>query len=806
MSVTKDTSNRLIKFLESIRSGNEVVDILNVAIALSRAHGTSADFIHANGSVVFTANQSLNGHKITNLANPTDAQDAATKSYVDLNGNGTVTSVGLTMPTELFVSPVSGSPITTSGILGPALATQAANLIFASPISGGAAIPTFRSLVSADVPILNQNTTGSAAKWATARNLAGNSVDGSINVAFSNKFIVQGTTDAGLSGAQFLGALSTGILKNTTTTGVLSIAVAGDFPTLNQNTTGLSSNVTGIVALANGGTGLNSASLNALLNSLLPNQSTNAGKFLTTDGNNASWASSGSSGANTSLSNLSAVNINSDLLTAFAVNIGSFDLLFNRIFVAEVSSDNFTGLNPGTALLFQPATSTDPGTSGGISFLTAQPLGGEDSGPIEQFTHNVTGTAQSGSFTSSTGTSTGGNSGEHNVRTGDAVISGDINIGTGQGSTRRGDVLPSGRRIVFTADEYIVANSEIRNVSAPTQAGSATNKTYVDNAVGSSIPLTTKGDILGFSTVKARVPVGTDGQVLTADSAQPLGIKWATPGGGGSPTHSIQSMSAGGIINSSFDYVQVGLTATTPPTPSMSDITTTPATGLAGKSFYFNTLQTNRFLYQFENTLVTSNLYYVWYTVDGSGSDPASSGIGIRVDLLSSDDAAAVATKTKAAIVAFPVTGISAITTVSPTQFTFETTILGQGPNTVPQATDIDTGFTFGGSTGNPSVWSHVTLDPNTPLTNGTQIGKEITLEFFVDDIDYINVSPAKHIIFPAQPGPPPPNSNFIMTDGFGSLTVNIDNTNKFVKLIWNGSFWKVMTRTPDTISSDLSN
>ncbi len=74
---------------------------------------------------------------------------------------------------------------------------------------------------------------GSASKWTTARNLAGNSVDGSANVAFANKFIVQGTTDSGLSSAQFLGALATGILKNTTTTGVLSIASGGsdyEFP------------------------------------------------------------------------------------------------------------------------------------------------------------------------------------------------------------------------------------------------------------------------------------------------------------------------------------------------------------------------------------------------------------------------------------------------------------------------------------------------------------------------------------------------------------------------------------------------
>jgi len=49
--------------------------------------------------------------------------------------------------------------------------------------------------------------------------------------------------------------LTTGILKSTTGTGALTIAVAADFPTLNQNTTGTAANVTGTVAIANGGTG-----------------------------------------------------------------------------------------------------------------------------------------------------------------------------------------------------------------------------------------------------------------------------------------------------------------------------------------------------------------------------------------------------------------------------------------------------------------------------------------------------------------------------------------------------------------------
>src|SRR5579885_32950 len=44
---------------------------------------------------------------------------------------------------------------------------------------------------------------------------------------------------------------------------------------------------------------------------------------------------------------------------------------------------------------------------------------------------------------------------------------------------------------------------------------------------GSSSPLTTKGDLWGFDTADDRVPVGANGTVLTADSTQPLGLKWS---------------------------------------------------------------------------------------------------------------------------------------------------------------------------------------------------------------------------------------------------------------------------------------
>lgn len=44
--------------------------------------------------------------------------------------------------------------------------------------------------------------------------------------------------------------------------------------------------------------------------------------------------------------------------------------------------------------------------------------------------------------------------------------------------------------------------------------------------------VTTKGDLLGFAGVPARVPVGSNGQLLQSDSTQANGVKWASVGDG----------------------------------------------------------------------------------------------------------------------------------------------------------------------------------------------------------------------------------------------------------------------------------
>ena len=87
-------------------------------------------------------------------------------------GSGTVTSVGFTDASTTPIYTITGSPVTTSGTLTQTLSTQTANTVFAGPSSGSAAQPTFRSLVSADIPSsIAANTSGQAGSVATISGL-----------------------------------------------------------------------------------------------------------------------------------------------------------------------------------------------------------------------------------------------------------------------------------------------------------------------------------------------------------------------------------------------------------------------------------------------------------------------------------------------------------------------------------------------------------------------------------------------------------------------------------------------------------
>lgn len=99
----------------------------------------------------------------------------ADQNVVAGGGNGSVTSIALTMPAEFTVT---GSPITTAGTLAVTKANQNANLVFAGPTTGVPAAPAFRALVTADMPA-GTGTVTSVAATLTVPAIFGSSVTGS---------------------------------------------------------------------------------------------------------------------------------------------------------------------------------------------------------------------------------------------------------------------------------------------------------------------------------------------------------------------------------------------------------------------------------------------------------------------------------------------------------------------------------------------------------------------------------------------------------------------------------------------------
>jgi Concanavalin A-like lectin/glucanases superfamily len=88
--------------------------------------------------------------------------------------------------------------------------------------------------------------------------------------------------------------------------------------------------------------------------------------------------------------------------------------------------------------------------------------------------------------------------------------------------------------ITVSDGSHTVTGATTLNFSGATVSGTTPNATAtVTGGPTYTPPVTTKGDLFGFDTAPDRIPVGTNGTVLTADSTQTLGLKWAAPAASG---------------------------------------------------------------------------------------------------------------------------------------------------------------------------------------------------------------------------------------------------------------------------------
>jgi hypothetical protein len=271
-----------------LSSANEVENILGLSHG-----GTAKSIVPMAGAVVWSG---ADGLYVSPAGTAGQVLVSGGSSAPTWGTAGTVTSVAMTVPSFLSVT---GSPIIGAGTLAVSLSGTPL------PVVNGGTGTTTPSLVggtnvtiSGTWPNQTINSTGGGGGSGTVTTVSivsANGFTGTVADATTTPAITLTTSITGLlkgngtaisaatSGTDYsagTSALTTGILKSTTSTGALTIAVAADFPTLNQSTTGTAGNVTGIVAVANGGTGTTTPSLvagtNVTISGTWPNQTVNA--------------------------------------------------------------------------------------------------------------------------------------------------------------------------------------------------------------------------------------------------------------------------------------------------------------------------------------------------------------------------------------------------------------------------------------------------------------------------------------------------------------------------------------------------
>ena len=103
---------------------------------------------------------------------------------------------------------------------------------------------------------------------------------------------------------------------------------------------------------------------------------------------------------------------------------------------------------------------------------------------------------------------------------------------------------------------------------------SNTDLDYSWVAVDPLLILDAKGDLITATAADtpARLPVGTNGTVLTADSTQGTGLRWATPSGGGKVLQVVMGQTTTITTIASTSYTDTTLSATITPSSATSKV------------------------------------------------------------------------------------------------------------------------------------------------------------------------------------------------------------------------------------------
>lgn len=299
-----------------------------------------------------------------------------------------------------------------------------------------------------------------------------------------------------------------GQVLSTNGSGVLSWATGGGVTTFSAGTTGLTPStattgaitLAGTLAIANGGTGQTTAT--AAINALLPSQTGNSGRYLTTNGTNTSWAtvSAGTPGGSTTqvqYNNAGAFGGSAN----FTWDNSTSTLTVNGIAIGRGGGGSSTSTAVGASALGTGSTTGVANTAFGASALAGLTSGSSNIGM---------GVSAGSALTH------GGNNVLIGNYAGDAVVSGYYNIAIG------GDALGS----ASTGASYNIAIGQDALKTATNPGGSVAIGYQAADSVtsGSEIVAIGQSALAALVGNGSSVAVGTfAGQAATGDANTLIG-------------------------------------------------------------------------------------------------------------------------------------------------------------------------------------------------------------------------------------------------------------------------------------------
>ena len=298
------------------------------------------------------------------------------------------------------------------------------------------------------------------------------------------------------------------------------------------------------------------ASLQTQINNLIPSQTGNAGKFLTTNGSALSWSSvagglsyQGTWNASTNTPTLtSSVGVNGYyyiVATAGSTNLNGITdwqigdwLMFNGSVWQKIDQSNLvTSVNGQTGAVSLTTTNINEGTNQYYLDSRARSAISAGTGISYSSSTGVITNSAPDQTVALTGAGTTSISGTYPNFT---ITSNDQYVGTVTSVGGTGTVNGISLSGTVTSSGSLTLGGTLSGVDLATQvtgtlpiANGGTGQTSQTAAFDALSPTTTKGDlIVSNGSDNVRLPVGANNYVLVADSAEATGVKWSAGGSG----------------------------------------------------------------------------------------------------------------------------------------------------------------------------------------------------------------------------------------------------------------------------------